>query len=139
MTAKEYLSRYRRLSAYLDCKIEEVGQLRELATRLSPTAMFDRNGKVSDKVGRTAAKIVDLEAEIEEQINEIIHVRAEIVQTIEQVEDERLKTLLTMRYINGYKWERIAFDMQYSFSNVTYYLHPQALREVEKIIKNNKS
>lgn len=135
MTAKEYLKRYRTLNAYIDCKLEEVAQLRELSTRLSPTAMFDRNGNVSDKVGRTAAKIVDLEREIDREVDELVKMRKEIEETVSKIDDERFKTLLTMRYINGYKWEKIALEMHYSYSSITYYLHPRALREVEKHMK----
>lgn len=134
MTAKEYLNRYRYINASIDCKLEEIAGLRDKATRLSPTAMFDRNGNVSDKVGRSVAKIVDLETEIDREVDELVAAREEIMETIAKVGDERLKSLLTMRYINGYKWEKIALNMHYSHANVTQYLHPQALRIVGKII-----
>ena len=134
MNAKEYLNRYRHINSYIDCKLEEIVQLRNKATRLSPTAMFDRGRNVSDRVGRTAAKIVDLEREIDDEIDKLVEIRNEITATIEKVNDECLKMLLTMRYINGYKWEKIALNMHYSHANVTQYLHPRALRAVEKII-----
>ena len=63
MNAKEYLNRYRHINNYIDCKLEEVAKLRALATRLSPTARFDSSGNVSDRVGRSVAKIVDLTIE----------------------------------------------------------------------------
>ncbi len=135
MTAKEYLNRYRTLNSYIDCKLEEVAHLRDLATRLTPTKMFDHNGNTTDKVGRTVAKIVDLEREIDREVDELVEMRKEIEETISKIEDERFKTLLTMRYINGYKWEKIALEMHYSYSSITYYLHPRALREVEKHMK----
>ncbi len=130
MTAKEYLNRYRRLNAYIDCKVEEVAQLRELATRLKPSAMFDKNGNTTDKVGRTVAKIVDLEAEINSQIDELIIIREEIVKTIEQVQDERLRAILTKRYINGDKWEQIAVDMSIDLRFI-YRLHGRALQKIK--------
>lgn len=139
MTAKEYLKRYRTLNAYIDCKLEEVAQLRELSTRLSPTAMFDRNGNVSDKVGRTAAKIVDLEREIDKQVDELVNTRKEIEQTISQIEDVDIRTVLEYRYINGFSWRRIAYTMHYSEDHVTCYLHRKALRAVDEIIKFNGS
>lgn len=131
MTAKEYLKRYRTLNAYIDCKLEEVAQLRELSTRISPTAMFDRNGNVSDKVGRTAAKIVDLEREIDREVDELVHVRSEIEEVISSVDDADCRLLLAMRYINGYSWRRIAAKMNYSVDNVIGYIHRKALHEVE--------
>ena len=134
MTAKEYLNRYCRINAEIDCKLEEIARYRSMATRLSPTARFDKNGNVTDKVGRAVAKIVDLEREIDAEIDELERVRTEITDTIAAVGDERYKTLLTMRYINGHKWEKIALDMHYSYANVVQFLHPSALHLVDKII-----
>lgn len=139
MTAKEYLKRYRTLNAYIDCKLEEVAQLRELSTRISPTAMFDRNGNVSDKVGRTAAKIVDLEAEIDREVDELVEMRKEIEETISMIEDIDIRTVLEYRYINGFSWRRIAYTMHYSEDHVTCYLHRKALRAVDEIININGS
>ena len=134
MTAKEYLNRYCRINAEIDCKLEEIARYRSMATRLSPTARFDKNVNVTDKVGRAVAKIVDLEREIDAEIDELERVRTEITDTIAAVGDERYKTLLTMRYINGHKWEKIALDMHYSYANVVQFLHPSALHLVDKII-----
>lgn len=134
MTAKEYLNRYRQINARIDGKIDEIAHLRSIATKLSPTARFDKSGNVTDKVGRTVAKIVDLEREIDAEIEELERTRAEITDTIAAVGDERCKTLLTMRYINGHKWEKIALDMHYSYANIVQFLHPSALRMVDKII-----
>ena len=130
MTAKEYLKRYRTLNAYIDCKLEEVAQFRELSTRLSPTAMFDRNGNVSDKVGRTAAKIVDLEREIDREVDELVQVRSEIEEAIAAVDDERLRTILLKRYINGDKWEKIAVDLCIDLRWL-YILHGKALQQIK--------
>lgn len=134
MTAKEYLNRYRRINAEIDCKLEEIAQLRTLATRLSPTAMFDRNGNVSDKVGRTAVKIVDLEHKIDTEIDKLIGIREEITGAISQIEDVDIRTILEYRYINGWSWRRIAAKMHYTENHLTSYLHPKALREVEKFV-----
>lgn len=137
MTAKEYLSRYRALNSRIECKSDEIRHLRELATRLSPTAMFDKNGNVSDKVGSAASRIVDLERKIEGEASELVAIRDEITGTISAVEDERLRELLTMRYINGYGWQKIAFKMHYSVDHVACYMHRKALRDVSKILKVN--
>lgn len=139
MNAKEYLNRYRHINSYIDCKLEEIAQLRNKATRLSPTAMFDRGGNVSDRVGRTAAKIVDLEREIDGEVDKLTEIRDEIANTISQIDDIDIRTVLEYRYINGWNWRRIAAKMQYSEDHVTCYLHRKALCQVEKIIKLNGS
>ena len=139
MNAKEYLNRYRHINSYIDCKLEQIAQLRELATRISPTAMFDKNGNVSDKVGRTVAKIVDLEHEIDVEIDKLIGIREEITGTISQIENIDIRTVLEYRYINGWSWRRIAAKMHYSEDHVACYLHRKALHEIEKRIIVNGS
>jgi len=137
MNAKEYLNRYRHINSYIDCKLEEIARLRAIATRLSPTAMFDKNGNVSDKVGRTASKIVDLEREIDRQIDELIVFHNEIIQTISSVPDIEIRTMLEYRYINGWSWQKIATKMNYTRDHLTGYLHRKALRTVDEIINKN--
>lgn len=137
MTAKEYLLRYKRLNNYIDCKLDQIAQLRELATRLSPTAMFDKNGNVSDKVGRTVAKIVDLERVVDKQVDELVEIRSEIMRTISSVPDIEIRTMLEYRYINGWSWQKIATKMNYTRDHLTGYLHRKALRTVDEIINKN--
>jgi len=139
MTAKEYLRRYRETNQRIDSKLDEIAHLRELATKLSPTAEFSRNGDISDKVGKTAAKIVDLQQEINAEIDDIRRIRAEIEETIATVDDADCRLLLSLRYINGYSWRRIAAKMAYSEDNVKGYLHQKALRKVENIIAKCKN
>ncbi len=137
MTAKEYLNRYRHINNYIDCKLEEVAKLRELSTRISPTAMFDRNGNISDKVGRTAAKIVDLEHKIDTEIDKLIRIREEITGTISQIGNIDIRTMLEYRYINGWSWQKIAAKMNYTRDHLTGYLHRKALRAVDEFINKN--
>ena len=78
MNAKEFLDRYRRINAKIDRKKERISELRSRATRLSPTAMFDHNGSVTDRVGQNAARIADLESEIESMKQDAAAIREEI-------------------------------------------------------------
>ena len=135
MTAKEYLNRYRRINAEIDCKLEEIARYRSMATRLSPTARFDKNGNVTDKVGRAVAKIVDLETEINSEINELINIREDIIRTISAIDNTDVRTVLEYRYINGWSWQKIATKMNYTRDHLTGYLHRKALRTVGEIIK----
>ena len=137
MTAKEYLLQYRKINSYIDCKLDQIVQLRALATRLSPTAMFDRNGNVSDKVGRSVAKIVDLERRIDREVDDLIAKRNEISHTISEIGDYDLRTVLEYRYMSGWNWRRIAAKMHYTEKHVTGYLHRKSLHEIEKLIPHD--
>lgn len=137
MNAKEYLKQYRELMYYVDCKYDQIRALRERATRLSPTSMFDNNGNITDKVGTAAAKIADLEAEIQEQTTALVAKQKEIQDTISQLPDVTMQIVLQYRYINGWSWRKIASKMNFSEKHVTGWLHRKALQEIEKLIPHN--
>ena len=133
MTAKEYLNRYRRINANIDCKLEEIAQLRSKAARLSPTAMFDRSGNVSDKVGRSVAKIVDLETEIDREVDELVETRRDMMQMISRLDNTDMQLILEMRYIAMFSWSQIAEKMHCKKTK-TFELHGKALIFVEKLL-----
>ncbi len=119
MTAKEYLKRYRFINASVKSKLLQKEELRYYAQRLSPSARFDKSGNVTDKVGRTVAKIVDLERAIQSDIDELVAAGENIRRAINGIDDERMRLILTMRYINGDSWEKIARSMGYEIRHVS--------------------
>ena len=133
MTAKEYLSRYHLINIRINVKIDQQRQLRELATNISPSTSEGHGSGVSDRVGVAVAKIATLEQEINNEIDELIRVKAEIEHTISAVADERLRLILTARYINCNRWEQIAVIQNIELRWL-YRVHGRALSEVSKII-----
>ncbi len=130
MTAKEYLKQYRRLSDDIDSKKEQVERLRELAKGVSRSAETGISGRISDRVGRMVAKILDLENELCCQIRRQLELKAEIEGAIAKVDDPTLRQLLTFRYISGDEWEQIAKSMNYSIRQI-YRLHGKALQKIK--------
>lgn len=124
---KRYLRQARDLDMLIHTKRAEQERLRELAEGLSSPTMGDR---VSASKGNTSMqtvdKIVDLQAEIDKEIAELVDMIAEIHAKIEQLSDPAEKAVLTERYINGRSWEEIAGIIGYSDRN-TRYLHGRAL------------
>ena len=135
MTAKEYLSQYRYINIKINSKIAQQQRLRELATCVSPSSDGGgHNSGVSDKVGSIVVKIADLDAEINAEIDNLIDVQKDIMRTISKIDDERLRIILTERYINCWTFERIADDIHYSYMQ-TFRLHGQALVAVQNVIE----
>lgn len=135
MTAKEYLSQYCYINININSKIAQQQRLRELATRVSPSSDGGgHNSGVSDKVGSIVAKIADLDAEINAEINKLVDVQRDIMQTIGKVDDERLRIILTERYINCRTFEQIAVTVNYSYMQ-TCRLHGKALSAVQNVIE----
>lgn len=130
MTAKAYLSQYRWLDIRIDAKLEQIERLRELAARR--TAAYGSSGGGAGKPDRRAdvvVRIVDAEKELDADIDRLQTLRADILHTISQLPDPRMRTLLELRYINGMKMSEIAERMNYSVRNVTN-LHAAAIRKL---------
>ncbi len=125
MTAKEYLDQYRILDEDINCKLGQVAELRAMAEKTSPSSASSNSG-TSDRVGKTVAKIVDLEIEINDKIDELLKFRNEIQFQIAAIGDPVYKLILEERYINGYSFERISRHLNYSRVHVCR-LHGKAL------------
>lgn len=133
MTVKKYLSRYRTLDDSINAKLEQVEELRRKAQTVGGGG--DRTGARSsqprDRVGEITNRLVDLEREINEEIDQSVDLQREIRAAIAAVSEERLRTLLEYKYINGFTLEQIAVAMNYSYPQICR-LHGKALMLVRK-------
>ena len=126
----QYLMRYldskRRAKAILD----EIRNLEDLATKVTVTFNDMPGGGVADdQLGAIVSHIIDLKADMVTQAK-TMKAEQQIVQAvIDAVDDPDQRHLLRLRYINGYKWERVAVEMNYSFRH-TLRIHGAALAAV---------
>lgn len=72
-------------------------------------------------------------ADIDQRIDELYEIKCEIHEVINQVEDVKLRTLLTARYINFRTFEQIAVDMAYDWRHIMR-IHKEALNVVYTIL-----
>lgn len=77
---------------------------------------------------------MDLEKEIKEDLARSIAIKAEIMNTISQVDDPIGQIILEMRYINGKGWDEISSSLNYRDSSI-FKIHSRALKEVNRIKK----
>lgn len=128
---KAYLQQYQRLNAKINRLTLEEAEWRRKATSVTaaPDDMPHGSG-ISDKVGSAAAKIADLRAEINQEIDRLVDLRWEIDTVIQTVPDDTLRDLLAYRYIAGLTFEQIAVGMHYSYKQICR-LHGKALTAVK--------
>lgn len=135
MTAKEWLDRGRKLD-------EEINQLlqsqQEALTRATKTTCVSDGEKVQTSQSNTSesefinyASYSDM---IDKRIDELYAIKQEILAAVMKLEDGTLRTLLIARYINFHTWERIAYDMHYSYRQVCR-LHGKALNKIKDVIE----
>ena len=151
MTAEQFLNSIRGL----DCEItaldnervrmtERRRDLLEQAENIgaSLSGMNVKHG-VSSKVESIGIQLADLPTDITKRLNDyqrrinrqidlLVDRKQVALDTIERIEDARCRALLTLRYINGYKWVTIADMMSYNEHYIRLELKAQAIEAYER-------
>ena len=133
MSTKDYLSQAYRIDQRINSKLAQVMSLRDLLGKATgtltgaPKAATPNPHSMED----TIAKMVDLENEINEDIDALVDLKAEIMRRIKHVENTEYQTILELRYLCFKRWEEIAVEMGYSLRRL-YELHDCALEEISK-------
>lgn len=134
MNIREFLNQHFELNNAINAKLEQVAELRRLGAS-APSPLFSESRSVgthSDRVGRTAAKIADLENEINEEIDRLVDLKCQIREIIAAVPDSIQRTILERHYLLGESWEVIAEKVGYSTRHITR-LHNMAIEKLEGI------
>lgn len=134
MTARDFLKQSLKIKCNLDCKLEQVQELKDLANRITP--VFNGTPTVSNKcLSKLETAIVNLQDQSEllgEEVVRYLQIRANIADTIKVVDNENERLILEYRYLTFKTWKKIAAAMNVSLQRV-YQLHEQALNSFEKI------
>ena len=128
MDAKEYLSQAYRIDQRINSKLEQVMSLRALLGKATGTLSGAPKAATPNlhSMEDTICKMVDMENEINDDIDTLVDLKAEIMACIKQVENTEYQTLLELRYLCFKRWEDVAAELGYDLRYV-YKLHDQAL------------
>ena len=130
----EYLKQLIRFENIIDSKYEECQRLRSLVIRSSPCLLEEgayNNQSLGSRLEDYIIEIIGLEEEIKTDISNMIALKREITARIDAIENNDLRLLLRLRYINNRTWEKIAAEMHFSYVHVAHNLHPKAIRAFE--------
>lgn len=136
--AKRYLQQIRHYDSRINTKIEEMHRLKAMVTKITPTLKPDvvSGGSSQDKLSDAVAKIVDLEAEIDREIDSYLEAMKKVSKTIGKISNPDQLQVLHKRYVQNKTWEQIACDMNMTYRNVCY-IHGKALMSVHEILKGS--
>lgn len=133
MTAKEYLNQLMSIERLIQVKTTERERLMALATKVT-SALNDCKVETSPdntKTQNIIIKMAELREEIEEQASRYTALYRKIEEEIDDIEDDRYKLLLIMRYMKGASFSDIADKLGYE-KRWTLVLHKRALQDFEK-------
>lgn len=130
-TVKEFLMGAHCIDLSIQCKLEQVQSLSELAVQAN-TTISDMPGSPNRNIHRmedVIIKIADLQSEIGQDIDRLLVVKRQILECINQVEDREGRMVLEERYLRQSKWEEIAAATNYSMRQI-FRIHDDALRQI---------
>lgn len=133
MTTKQYLNQIHRIDQVINNKLSEIYQLKNLACSVSASSDSDRVQTSSDQdpLGNAVAKIVDLENEVNDCIDQFSEKRRKIITQIDSIENQMQYQVLFSRYIERKTFDKIADDNGYSVRQILR-IHGEALLQFEK-------
>ncbi len=136
MDAKEYLSQAYRIDQRINSKLEQVMSLRALLGKATGTLSGAPKAETPNlhSMEDTICKMVDMENEINDDIDTLVDLKAEIMACIKRVENTEYQTLLELRYLCFKRWEEIAIDLNYSMQ-YAFRMHERALEAAEPFLK----
>lgn len=131
---KKQLEQAYYIDKQINSKLEQVSSLRSIATKATTTLRVDAGGGGHDNhsMESVIAKIVDLEADINADIDKLIDLKRDIGEKVKSVQQPDSRTVLELRYLCFKKWEQIAVDMSFSMQRV-YQIHEKAIAELQRL------
>ena len=133
MKIKEYLGQAYRIDHRINSKLDQISALHDLATKASSTAndMPGSPNRNIHKMEDVIVKIIALEEEVNQDIDELVDLKTDITHLIKTLESHEYQIILEQRYLCFKTWEQISVDMGYSIQH-TFRLHDKALKALSE-------
>lgn len=138
--AIKYLSQIEYIDDMINVKQQEIDSLRAKATSMQMNTDSERvqSSGCKDKIGDYCSKIVDLCEEINHDIDDFVDKKADMMHTIDKLENLEERRLLYYRYFQYLPFTKIAQEMNVSESTV-YRTHKSAVQNIVNILKVDSS
>ena len=129
MTSKEYLRQAYRLNELIDSDAEELERLRDLSFKIAGGNYGERlisSGRKEPSFVRYIDEIDEMEQKIHVELCELVILKRNITQAINQMENREERLVLTYRYLSNKTWEQISSILSVSIRTV-HRIHQSAL------------
>lgn len=126
---KTWLNRYRLAGLAVQRLTEEIARWEAQAAALTARYGEASGSSGEDSLQRAVEKMLELRDELAAELRRQLAIRREIEGAIRALEDERLRELLRLRYLEGWRLERIAAVWRYDYRWIRR-LHSRALATI---------
>ena len=135
-STRQYLLEAQRIHLRLKLQQERLLSWQEMATSI--TAQIGTIGttptKRTDKLEKCVEEIILLQDKIQDEILRLTDLESEIQTIFSKIENPTVRTLMEMKYLNGYSLADVAAEMNYSYVWVSQ-LHKKGLEATNSIRK----
>ena len=136
LTAKQWLMRARNMEMRIAALQEAKERIYDRSVSITARPRKTPSAGSSDHPGDKIAGYAVASTVVDEQIDKLNEVRAEILRVLGSIEDNVVSTVLTDYYVNGKSWGRIARERHYSYAYLTKDVHNKGLQIIENTLKN---
>ena len=135
MVAKEFLQQVEKMDILVAHKLIEKQQWRDLAAGITSAMEGDRvrSSSRQSKMADAITKCVDMEAEIDDVVEQFVATKKEVIQVIEQVQNPMWYKVLHLKYIQHLNLNEIADRCNGSYDWAKS-AHSKAVKIVQKIL-----
>lgn len=132
MEAKEYLKQAYLLDKQIKVETQELEQLKEMRGVIQGCSYGERigsdpNRNIEAPFIKTLEKIWELEDKVNAHIRKLVDLQSEIDEAINQLEEPAERLLLKYRYLNAMEWDVISDMLIVSYRTV-HRIHASALK-----------
>lgn len=135
MTPKDYLDNIRNCDREINEKQESLDVMWSSIKSIQ-SSHSDREMVIGGKeitFDDRMARYIDYSRELDNQIDQLVDMKMQIIRWIEKIETEEYRTLLTARYINSKGWKEVAESMSYDEKYI-YVKHLEAIVAFEDVL-----
>ena len=126
-----YLSRYKYYSVNLKNLLEEREKWFTIGTKVNSVSDgMPHSPSDESKVEKSSIKILEITEAINKEIERMTDARWEIGELINHIQNDRHRTVMSMRYISGYTFSHIADSLDIS-DRAVYQMHKRAINRLE--------
>ena len=128
MTAKEYLQKIQKYRQVMEMYSDRIEELYNEAAGLK-AIVYDKDRVQVSVTNQMEEVFAQIDAEVQKYVKARMRYEREVRKRIDQIaglDNDLYARVLTLRYVDGKRWEEIACIIGYSFRHVTR-IHGQAL------------
>ena len=133
MDVKAYLKQPQVLETRIRNRLIEREQLRALAMKITASmdAVRVRSSGGGSRMTDAVEKLVTLEAEIDELVQQLVEARRQVVDSLEALDNPTEYDVLHMRYVQGKSLQEIAdhYRREYNWASTTHFRAVQHLQK----------